>query len=271
MDNELNSTMDCPFFVLHYKKNRDRREHLMRSFEGSSISPTYVEELDQGEFNLDDVYRFDEAAFTKMVMNIKDNIIGTAWGLDKPPLKNVPWATCIKLAERQHFTMEQTMTLFPFLRPTSLKAPDVSLILKHKNAWKMIAGGNHDYAIIAEDDVVVGEKSLDYLFEILSMLPHDFDYIDIAGGLSLSPRVGNRLVNGYFFEIDPPRPRTTCCAIIRKSLVERILKIDLPIVVGIDWMLIHLFYLTRSKVYWVEPLVFGHGSQIGLYRSNARS
>ena len=53
--------------------------------------------------------------------------------------------------------------------------------------------------------------------------------------------------------------------------LERILKIDLPIVVGFDWMLIYLFYLTRSKVYWVEPLVFGHGSQIGLYRSNARS
>jgi hypothetical protein len=262
--------MDCPFFVLHYKKNHERRAHLVRSFAGSPIKPIYIEELDQGEFDLDRVYQYDEAAFAKMIVRIKDNIIGTVWGLDNPSLRNVPWANCIKLAEQKRFTAEQTFKMFPFLRPTPLKAPDISLILKHERAWKLILEGGHDYAIIAEDDVVVGEKSLAYLDVILKTLPHDFDYIDLAGGLSLTPRVGNRLVNGCFFEIDPPRPRTTCCAILRRSLIERIVEINLPIVVGIDWMLIYMFHLTRSKVYWVEPLVFGHGSQIGLYRSNAR-
>jgi hypothetical protein len=87
--------------------------------------------------------------------------------LDKPPLKNIPWTNCIKLAESHNFTAEQTLKLFPFLRPTPLKAPDVSLILKHKIAWKMIAEGSHEYAIVAEDDVVVGEKSLDYLSVII--------------------------------------------------------------------------------------------------------
>jgi hypothetical protein len=260
--------IDCPFFILHYKKNLERREHLRRSFDGTYVSPIYIEELDQGEFELDEIYKFDEPLYTKMMMNIKDNIIGTTWGLDDPSLKNMPWANCIQLAQQKHFTAEDTYRLFPFLRPTPLKPNDVSVILKNKIAWRRIIEGNFEYAIIAEDDLIVGEQSLTYLAQIMRLLPRDFDYIDLAGGLSLSPRVGNRLVNGYFYEIDPPRPRTCCCTIVRRSFVERILQIDPPIVFGIDWMLIHVFHLIRAKVYWVEPLVFGHGSQIGIYQSN---
>jgi hypothetical protein len=59
--------MNCPFFVLHYKKNHERRAHLERSFASSPIKPIYIEELDQA------VYQYDEAAFARMVMHIKDN------------------------------------------------------------------------------------------------------------------------------------------------------------------------------------------------------
>jgi hypothetical protein len=262
--------MRCPLLVLHYKKNLDRKEHLRRSLEGTFVDLIYIEEEDQGEFALDDVYRFDERAYQSIIMSIKDNIIGTAWGLDNPSLRQVPWANCINLALQKRFTVDQTFKLFPFLRPAPLKPYEVSLFLKHRIAWKKIVEGDQDFAIIAEDDLIVHKHSLSYLSKLLTILPHDFDYIDIAGGLSLSPRVGNRLVNEYFFEIDPPRPRTTCCAIVRKSFADRLLKIDPPIVVGVDWMLINLFNITRSKVYWVEPLVFGHGSQMGTYKSSAR-
>ena len=33
-------------------------------------------------------------------------------------------------------------------------------------------------------------------------------------------------------------------------------------------MLTYLFNAIGAKVYWVEPLVFGHGSQMQVYRSN---
>jgi hypothetical protein len=56
--------IDCPFFILHYKKNLERREHLRRSFEGTYVSPIYIEELDQGEFELDEIYKFDEPLYT---------------------------------------------------------------------------------------------------------------------------------------------------------------------------------------------------------------
>jgi hypothetical protein len=259
--------IDCPFYILHYKKNVARREYLQRSFEGTSVLPVYIEELDQGEFPFDEVYKFDEESWTKMMLSIKDNIIGMVWGMQNPDFKNAPWSNCIRLAKERNFTIEETYRLYPFLRPVPLKPNDVSVILKNKIVWRRIMEDKSDYAVIAEDDLIVGETSVTYLSEILSSLPTDFDFIDIAGGLSLQPRVGNKLVNRYFYEIDPPRPRTCCCTIVHKSFVERILLLDLPIVMAIDWMLLHVFNLIRAKVYWVEPLVFGHGSQMGVYQS----
>ncbi len=262
--------IDCPFFILHYKKNLDRREHLRRSFAGTSVSPIYIEERDQGEFPFDEIYKFDEESYTKFFMHIKDNVIGTYWGMFDPSLKDAPWSYCIEIAKKANLAAEAIYNRHLDLRPHALKPSDVSLILKHKIAWQRIVNGNFDYAIIAEDDVIVGGQSLPYLSQILETLPHDFDYIDLAGGLGLMPRVGNRLINKYFYEIDPPRTRTTCCAIVRKSLAETMLKINPPMVGGIDWLLIYVFNLIRAKVYWVEPLVFGHGSQMGIYQSNAR-
>jgi hypothetical protein len=222
--------------------------------------------MDQGEFALDEVYQFDEAIYTKVIMYIKDNIIGTAWGFSDPALRTAPWPICIHLAEERKFTAEETYRAIPALRPHPLNAGEVSLILKNKIAYRRILDGGFDYAIIAEDDIVFNADSEAYLSKILKLLPHDFDYVDLAG--AFSPRVGNRLVNLHFYEIDPPRPRQVCCVIVRKSLVERFLEIDPPWVGGMDWMLLYLFRLIRAKVYWVEPLVFRHGSLHGTYRSN---
>jgi GR25 family glycosyltransferase involved in LPS biosynthesis len=261
-------SVPCPFYVLHYKKNLDRRAHLERSLAGSGLSPIYIEEMDREEFDIEQLYRFDPATYGRVMLHIKDNIIGTSQGLHDPALRGLPWSLCIRLAEQRRLSLEQTYSSFPFLKPHASSAGEVSLVVKHRLAYQRLLASNSEYAIVAEDDVVITEQGLRYLSGILQLLPADFDYIDLAGGLQLSPRVGNRLVNLHFYEIDPPRPRTTCCAIIRRSLAERLLAIDPPIVGGMDWMLIYVFKLMRAKVYWVEPRVFGHGSQEGQYPSN---
>jgi hypothetical protein len=81
-------------------------------------------------------------------MSIKDNIIGTAWGLDIPSLRHMPWTNCIKLAEQKNYNAEQTYKLFPFLRPNRLKPYEVSLMLKHRIAWQKIVQDKLEYAII---------------------------------------------------------------------------------------------------------------------------
>jgi hypothetical protein len=257
--------LDAPFFVLHYKKNVERKAYLERALWGS-VTPIYVEAMDQGEFRVDDVYQFEPGMFVQQILSIKDCMI--AGTLKQGRLRDWPWAECVRLVREQQLTPERTFQDHPWLKPQALTAGEVSLVLKHRLAWQQIAGGNFDYAIVAEDDVVLFDYSLAYLSRVLSMLPADFDYIDLAGGAGLFPARTDRAVNAHFFQIDPPRDRTSCCAIVRKDFVQRVLEVDPRIVLGSDWMLTYLFNLLSAKVYWAEPLVFGHGSQMQVYKSN---
>jgi hypothetical protein len=257
--------LNCPFYILHYKKNLDRKAYLGRALAGR-IAPIYIEAMDQGEFPLEDVYRFDAGLFTEQIKSIKDCMI--AGTLKQGRLKDWAWADCVRLVANLNLTPEQTFRDHPWLKPQPLTPGEVSLILKHKLAWQYIASGESGYAIVAEDDLVLFDHSLSYLSRILASLPGDFDYIDLAGGAGLFPGRGDRVVNRFFCEIAPPRDRTSCCAILSKSFVRKLLQADQQIVLGFDWMLTYLFNLTAAKVYWAEPLVFGHGSQMQVYRSN---
>lgn len=259
--------IDCPFYILHYKGNSDRLAYLRQAFAETGVHPILMIDMDPGEFSLDQVYRFDEATFVQQIMSIKDVMIASVVGEQR---KDWPWKACVEYIGRQRLTPEQVLTKCEWLRPRWLKPGDVSLLLKHKLAWKNIAAGSSDYAVVAEDDVILFDNSLSNLSQILACLPQDFDYIDLAGGCNLKPRPGAPLVNSCFYAIDPPRDRTTCCAIISKRFAEKILEIGPPLALPIDWMMTYLFNLTKAKVYWVEPIVFAHGTQINVYKSNLR-
>jgi len=257
--------IDCPFFILHYKKNLERKTYLERALAGR-VAPIWIDTMDQGEFSLDQVYSFDPELFFRQIMSVKDCMI--AGTLKQGRMKDWPWAECVRLVRDLNLTAEQILKDHSWLAPQPLTPGEVSLVLKHKRAWEAIAAGESDYAIVAEDDVVLLENSLGYLSGILKLLPPDFDYIDLAGGVGLVPARGDRAVNTYFFKIDPPRDRTSCCAIVRKRFAQRVTQIEARVVLGSDWMLTYLFNQTQAKVYWVDPLVFGHGSQMKIYKSN---
>ena len=257
--------LECPFFVLHYKKNLERKAYLERVLAGC-IAPVFIEDLDQGEFPLDQIYCFDPVLFTRQIMSVHECMI--AGTLKQGQLRNWPWTECVRAVRSLNLTTEQTLRDHPWLGPQPLSPGEVSLVLKHRIAWERIASQDSDYAIVAEDDVVLFDHSLAYLSTVLTKLPDDFDYIDLAGGVGLSAVGGDPVINSHFFKIDPPRDRTSCCAIIRKRFAQRMLEADPRVVLGSDWMLTYLFNATGAKVYWVEPLVFGHGSQMQVYRSN---
>ena len=259
-----------PFFVLHYKGNTDRRAYLRRAFASASMKPIFIKDMDRDEFRPENIYRFDPAAYANVMLHIKDNIVGTVMGLHNPTMRHLPWAQCISLVEKRQLSLTDAYRLVPELRPHPPNPGELSLILKHRIAYQRIIDGGFDYGIIAEDDVVFNAQSDQRLGEVLSALPADFDYVDLAGGIGLMPRTGNPRINRHFYQIIPPRPRTTCCAIVHRSLAERFMQINPPFVVGIDWMLIYVFRLMNAKVFWVEPRVFGHGSQEGQYRSNLK-
>jgi hypothetical protein len=257
--------LDCPFLVLHYKKNVERKAYLERALAGR-VAPLYIEAMDQGEFPLEQVYRFDPELFLQQVMSIKECMIAGA--LKQGRLRDWPWAESVRLVGDFKLTPERTLIDHPWLRPQPLTPAEISLVLKHRLAWEKIAAGAADCAIVAEDDVIVFDHSFAYLSRIVATLPEDYDYIDLAGGAGLFPSRRDPIVNSFFYKIDPPRDRTSCCAILRKRFAQRMLASDPQIVLGLDWMLTYLFNLLGAKVYWAEPLVFGHGSQMQVYRSN---
>ena len=257
--------MPFPFLVIHYKGNSDRRRYIENAFAASAIRPEFITEFDREELALDDIYRYDEAVYRRMVAPIKDVLIGYVIGLFHE--KTAPWINCVSYQKRQNRPLDLEFQTWQWLRPRALNAAEISIFLKHRAAWQRIANGSAEWGLIAEDDILLHERSLRYLLDMPSRLPEAFDYIDLAGGCGLFPRMGNPVVNEVFFAIDPPRDRTTCCALMTRNFANRLLQMELPISIPVDWTLTYGFVVGGAKVFWIHPPAFIHGSETNVYRS----
>ncbi len=253
-----------PFYVLHYRQNIERKRYLDHALAAASILPRYITDFDREEIDLEMIYNFDEQLFLQMIQTIWPVMIGYAAGLCHP---NASWKECIARLGSENLSFEQALERNLWLHPYILAPAAVSVFLKHREAWRQIADQSDDYALIAEDDIVLDNNSAIRLSKVLDALPVDADYIDIAGGCDLFPRAGNKMVNEFFFRMEPPRDRTACCAVISKLFAQRLSRLDMPICLPIDWSLTYAFNKLNAAVYWVEPAVFGHGSMIGAYQS----
>lgn len=260
--------MNIGVYVAHYKGNKDRLKYLTDSFKNTEISTTFITEFDSGEFNIDENYTYDELLFRSIIDRIKNIMVGYVLGLDN--LKDTPWPNCVSIVKDNDFSLAKIEETCPWLRPKKLSSEEISIYLKHRDAWRRIAEGSDEWAIIAEDDIIFNENSIEYLKNIANNLPSDFDYVDIAGGCGLFPRIGNRVVNKFFFDMEPPRDRTLCGALISKSFAKKLVELNTPVCVPVDWYLTYAFNMFSSKVYWLSPPVFGHGSEMKVYASSIR-
>jgi GR25 family glycosyltransferase involved in LPS biosynthesis len=256
-----------PFLIPHYKGNAERRRYLETQFSQFALpKPIFITDFDSQDFSKRDFYTYDEAQFRRMIGPIKDFLIANVIGLFNLP--NASWAYCYEVQKRRNLTLDQEFASHKWLEPLALTESAVSLFLKHRVAWAKIADGESEYAIIAEDDIIFFPHSVEYLTGLVARLPNDFDYIDLVGGCNLLPREGNKAINDFFFEIVPPQSRTTCCALLSRSFACRLLSLDLPICLPIDWSLTFAFNVTGAQVYWLHPPVFGHGSEMNIYKSS---
>ena len=258
-----------PFYIIHYKGNFGRKRYLDSAFARSPIRPQFITEFDREELSLDSVYRYDEERFREMLAPIRSVLIGNVIALIHQ--KTAPWANCISLHARQNPSLEQDFHAHEWLRPRPRRAAEISLFLKHRLAWQKIAEGACEWGIIAEDDILFHEHSHRILSNLSAMLPSHFDYIDLAGGCGMLPRMGNPVVNEVFFAIDPPNTRTVCCALIKRSLARRLIEMAPPICLPVDWTLTHALALERSRVYWMHPPIFVHGSETNFYKSGTQA
>lgn len=258
--------MSFPFLVIHYRGHADRRAYLERGFAGAPVTPEFVTEFDREDFALDDVYRYDEGLYRRMIAPIKDVLIGYVLGVGF--VKTLSFADCVAAVRRQQRDLDQDFQRFDWLVPRPLNAAQVSAFLKHRAAWQRLAEGDAEWGIIVEDDIIFHEDSLRYLLSLVRRLPAEFDYIDLVGGCGLLPRTGNQAVNDIFFEAVPPRERTACGALLSRSYARRLLALDLPICLPLDWTITYAMTLAGAKVYWLHPPVFAHGSDLNIYPSS---
>src|SRR5262249_528203 len=197
-------------------------------------------EHDKEEPEVKGSYVYDEAQYREMIEPIKNLQIGYWLALYFYP--NTPYQQIVEWYESQKTNLDQDFARCPWLNEGPLSPGDVSLIWKHREAWARIANGQSDYAVLAEDDIIFASQSLKYLIELMENAPRDFEYIDIAGGggstntgsyTAFKPRSGNRRVNNNFYEVIPPKTRTTCAAILSKTFARRLIELNPPICLGI--------------------------------------
>jgi hypothetical protein len=252
---------------MHYTPERKRRANIESAwnacFGRERFHLTFVTAHDREQPSVRAAYVYDKALYRQMIQSIKDLLIGYAIARTDA---NASYKKCVEAWRAKNTTLDQDLQAFPWLWETPSPG-DVSLILKHREAWARLTGGDAQHAVIAEDDIILNPASLSYLLQLMEHLPDGAEYVDIAGGLEFYPRADNRLFDRNFYEIDPPKTRTTCAAIVSRSFARRLIALDPPICFGIDWMLNWAFGQLGTKVYWAEPTVFGHGSQMRVYSS----
>jgi hypothetical protein len=256
-----------PFLVTHYTPEIARRKYIEREWEScpdrERFRIEFITSHDREQPSIKTAYVYDEKLYREMIQTIKDIQIGY-WIAHKN--SNASFRECVEWWKTKNTSLDQDFRTFPWLR--DIPSPgDVSLILKHREAWNRLAESDAVYGVIAEDDIIFNDRSLIDLQQLIRELPHGAEYIDIAGGAGFFPRADNKLVNKRFYEIDPPKTRTTCAAILTRSFARKLIDLNAPICLGIDWTLNWAFAQLRTKVYWVEPTVFGHGSMMRIYES----
>jgi hypothetical protein len=259
-----------PFLVCHYTPEKVRREYIEREWQKhpdrSRFNLQFIAEHDKEQPHVASSYRYDEKLYREMIAPIKNLQVGYWLGLNFFPTAS--FSSCVEWHKSKNTTLDQDFQTYPWLKPGPLSPGEVSLVWKHREAWTRIAESDAEYAIVAEDDIIFSQTSLAYLVDLLKNLPPNVEYADIGGGVGwFVPRIGNTCRRKYFYEIVPPKTRATCAAILKQSFVRSLVDLSLPICLSSDWMLNHAFTKLNTKVYWVEPTVFGHGSMMKRYDS----
>lgn len=256
------------YYICHYKPNVDRRNYLFQEFVDSKRNIRWITEYDREmlKSELDRYYTYSEQDYYKLLTPQLHILIGSSVGLAH---SSIPWQELMNGAVR--WVAEQGdawRSRLPSLRPKKLSAVDVAIWLAHRRAWQCIVEENIDFGCVFEDDVILRRDSLQKLDELIPRLPDGWDYVDIAGGAGLFIRE-EQPVAVNLYRIDPSRCRTVCGYLISRKLCEQILNMDCPITMPIDWQLNYFLLMLQAQVYWVEPSIFIHGSEMGYY-SNSR-
>lgn len=164
---------------------------------------------------------------------------------------------------------------------SKLKMGNISLILKHIDAWKRIIIENLSFGIILEDDAIFISDFNNILNQYINELPDDFDILMINCGCNLhipfSMIESNKHI--YFRGTMPTAwggnggTRCTDGYIISNECAKKFINLynnlpDSSINLPIDWWMNTLLRNINAKVYWAEPELIKQGTETGLFKSS---
>ena len=255
-------------YFIHYTKNIKRRSYIENKIL-PEISGEFITGFDREEI------AGSEAKFYSY--SRKESKIATAI-IYKTMLANVFISQQISIPKevQNKFFLKKDRECFEALTPKILSKTNLSLNLKHREAWRRLAESESKYGLIMEDDVILKEeKKHELKNEINELLMLDADYIDLGGGAGLHPTEGWPFTKEEkkqdVYVVSTKSTRTTCAYLIRKQLAIDLLKLKEPILFPIDIQLTYLFQCIEAKVLWPKDELFIHGSEHGYYNvSNER-
>ena len=160
---------------------------------------------------------------------------------------------------------------------------EISLMLHHFECYKIISE-KYDYAIIFEDDVILGDNFKNKIEKNISDLPEDWDMLFFGEGHGVhipqyrqSPGVNiykkltdlkNKMPGG----IDG----STRCAdsyIVSKKCAQKLVQVIniLQITsIPLDHLLNKINHLCKFNIYWAEPTLAVQGTSNGTFKTSVR-
>lgn len=147
--------------------------------------------------------------------------------------------------------------------------------LSHIEAMKNIVEQNLEYAIILEDDVIIGDDFSAKIEEIIKNIPKDFDFVFF--GTSFSKKILDNATfddsvnfSGNLWKKKLGSTRTVDAYVVSNKAAQILIDNIKEIVLPFDFELNYFFRKLKMEVYWYDPGFIKQGSQSGHYSSSIR-
>lgn len=257
-------------FVVHYSKLKERKNNLMRSFQDTDISLTWITESDFKIFKKSD-------SSVKKIFGLSDKVLGMDLGVNSRSLiysrRKARWQGYVLFL--RSFISSRPNTLTTGSLPERKTLPNSWLELQdmHLTALFMGLAASSKWILVLEDDAVPTKNAFEILEHIVKEVEPKNVWINLNDGAGLKRTNSDQKPNELgLFRVRPPATRCATAYLVSSDLARGLLNLveefGMP-----DWLPIDLAYQAafrrlNCKTYWQEPVIFVQGSEGGQYQSN---
>ena len=246
--------MATQLYVMHYKPAVERKKSIQHQMNIVGVAGyIFVDGYDKEELSeeiLNTVYAGNEQHWNVRADLLHD--LYREYAYHKPYSKS--WS------EGVNYNVDLPWTQF-----RQMRMAEISLGIKHYQAWRDIEQNGYDYGIILEDDVIILPDFLENMNHNLSQTPADWDVICFGYGSFM--RVPERERGKTVYPMTPPKIKCTDSYLISGRAAKLMADAVLPFSQPIDWEMLYWVNKLDLKVYWWDPPLTMQGSQVGMYET----